>query len=198
MRPKVLLFLGVAVWVTVFTLAATAKDDDKRDGSEGNDEARIEQGFAIAPVHLNLRGKNRALVGLGSYLVNAVGGCVDCHTNPTYAHGGDPFLGQPKQVNTAHYLAGGAQFGPFTSRNITPGRGLPETFSEFFQIIRTGTDFDHLHPQFGPLLQVMPWPVYQSMNRGDIRAIYEYLRSIPPALPCTTVGPTAPDPTCRP
>jgi hypothetical protein len=197
MRPKVLLFLGVAAWITTLTLAAAPKDDDERDGDR-RDESRIEQGFAIAPVHLDLRGKNRALVGLGSYLVNAVGGCVDCHTNPTYAQGGNPFMGQTKQVDTTHYLAGGAQFGPFTSRNITPGNGLPETFTEFFQIIKHGTDFDHLHPQFGPLLQVMPWPVFQNMNDRDIRAIYEYLRSIPPAVACTTVGPTAPDPTCRP
>ena len=56
----------------------------------------------IAPVPLNLRGKNPALVGLGSYLVNAVGGCNDCHTNPPYATGGDPHLGQPKVVNATH------------------------------------------------------------------------------------------------
>ena len=61
----------------------------------------------------------------------------------------------------------------------------------------TGFDFDHLHPQFGPLLQVMPWPVYQSMTTSDIKAIYTYLQSIPPALPCVVVGPNAPDPTCR-
>ena len=36
------------------------------------DESIVKQGLAIAPVDLNLRGKNRALVGLGSYLVNAV------------------------------------------------------------------------------------------------------------------------------
>jgi len=41
-------------------------------------DSRIEQGFEIAPVPLNLEGKNRALVGLGSYLVN-FGGCNDCH-----------------------------------------------------------------------------------------------------------------------
>ena len=36
----------------------------------------------IAPVPLSLAGLNRDLVGLGSYLVNAIGGCQDCHTNP--------------------------------------------------------------------------------------------------------------------
>src|SRR4051794_4815650 len=40
-------------------------------------EARI--GLSIAPVSLDLRGKNHELVGLGSYIVNAQGGCNDCH-----------------------------------------------------------------------------------------------------------------------
>src|SRR5262245_31668770 len=67
--------------------------------------ARVRIGLEIAPVALDLRGKNRALVGLGSYLVNATGGCNDCHTSPPYAAGGDPFLGQPEVVNVARYLA---------------------------------------------------------------------------------------------
>ena len=37
----------------------------------GGDEAKIKTGFAIAPVPLDLSGKNPALVGLGSYIVNA-------------------------------------------------------------------------------------------------------------------------------
>jgi hypothetical protein len=201
MRAKLLLFAAAGVWISAVTLTGAANTDDRRnDERSDNDASRIEQGFDIAPVHLDLNGKNRALVGLGSYFVNAVGGCVDCHTNPTYAHGGDPFRGQPKQINVTHYLAGGAAFGPFVSRNLTPENGLPEghTFSEFKQIMRHGTDFEHAHPQFGPLLQVMPWPVYQSMTDHDLRAIYEYLRAVPPALPCAAVGPTVADPTCRP
>jgi hypothetical protein len=38
-----------------------------------DDESRIQCGFEITPVPLNLEGKNRALVGLGSYIVNAQG-----------------------------------------------------------------------------------------------------------------------------
>ena len=76
---------------------------------------------------LNLAGLDRDLVGLGSYLVNAAGGCNDCHTNPPFAPGGDPFAGQPKRINVARYLAGGTPFGNgIVSRNITPDRkGLP-------------------------------------------------------------------------
>jgi hypothetical protein len=49
--------------------------------------------------------------------------------------------------------------------------------------MRTGIDYDHAHPQMGPLLQVMPWPTYQNMTDRELRAMYEYLRAIPPATP---------------
>jgi hypothetical protein len=80
---------------------------------------------------------------------------------------------------------------------LTPDKtGRPEgghTFSEFVQIIRNGTDFDHIHPTCagapngtclpapfdGSLLQIMPWPIYKNMSYRDLRAIYEYLSSIP-------------------
>jgi hypothetical protein len=154
--------------------------------------ARIIRGYQIAPVTLNLRGKDLALVGLGSYIVNGVGGCNDCHTSPPYADGGDPFLGQAKQVNAARYLAGGTPFGPPgdpntpVSRNLTPrANGLPAnlTWPQFLETLRTGRDLKN-RPPHAPseemdLLQVMPWPVYQDMTDRDIRAIYEYLRAIP-------------------
>ncbi|MCC6858927.1 MAG: hypothetical protein IT158_10205 [Bryobacterales bacterium] len=149
-------------------------------------DSRVMRGFAITPVPLNLTGKNRALVGLGSYLVNAAGGCNDCHTNPPYAEGGNPHLGQPKQVNTAGYLAGGVAFGPFISRNLTPDQnGLPAglTLDQFVHVMRTGEDIDKDPPQVPSpdkdLLQVMPWPVYQDLTDQDLKAIYEYLRAIP-------------------
>jgi len=160
---------------------------------------------------------NRALVGLGSYIVNGQGDCNGCHNaGPAteFLPGGNPFFGQPEKINPATDLDGGRDFGSFAapnsplhiiSRNLTPDRiGLPEggnTFAEFVQIIRTGKDFDHLHPTCtgtpnsgcvpfpfnGDLLQIMPWPVYKNMTDHDLRAIYEYLS----AIPCIT-GPPAP------
>lgn len=165
------------------------------DDQGGSDEARIQRGLEIAPVQLKLTRNNRDRVGLGSYLVNAAGGCNDCHTNPPYAAGHDPFLGEPKQVNAAAYLGGGTFFGPFfVSRNLTPDKtGRPEggaSFREFKAIMRTGVDPDQAHPQFGPFLQVMPWPVYQSLTDNDLRAIYAYLR----AIPCVEGDPGLPNP----
>jgi hypothetical protein len=170
--------------------AAMAADLFRRQPNLGAAEiARIVRGFRIAPVRLNMAGKDPLFVGLGSYLVNASGGCNDCHTNPPYAAGGDPFQGQPKRVNAANYLAGGMAFGPFTSRNLTPegDAGLPAglTYAQFVEAMRAGVDHEQLHPEISPLLQVMPWPVYQDLTDRDLRAIYEYLRAIPHAEPGT-------------
>jgi hypothetical protein len=163
------------------------------DDEEGGRESRIREGFANAPLPLNLKGKNRGLVGLGSYLVNVAGDCNGCHTsdqaNP-FLPGGNPFLGQVEKIDPAKYLVGGSVFipahGPFpaiVSRNLRPeANGLPEghTYAEFLLILRTGIDLDKAHPQYGPLLQVMPWPSFRNMTDEDIRAIYEYLSALPP------------------
>jgi hypothetical protein len=171
----------------ILTVALSGITWGQGGGPPRGEAERVNRGFAIAPVPLNLAGRDVILVGLGSYIVNGPGGCNGCHTNPSYAEGGDPFLGQPEQINTANYLAGGQEFGPFTSRNITPDpeTGLPagHTFEEFVEEMRTGRDHKNLHPEFGPLLQVMPWPEYGKMTDRDIRAVYEYLSAIPHAEP---------------
>jgi hypothetical protein len=140
--------------------------------------------------------KDSDAVYLGSYIVNAVGGCNDCHTNPSYAPNGDPYKGQPKAFNATKYLGGGATFGPFTSRNITPdatGKPAGLSYAEFVQVIRHGTDFDNVHGAGVPL-QVMPWPVYQSMTDRDLNAIYAYLSAIPCLEGDPGVHPSAPPP----
>lgn len=157
-------------------------------GQESASEAsKIQIGYAIAPVPLDLKGKNPSLVGLGSYVVNAQSDCAGCHSFPQYAEGGNPHLGQPEVTNQATYLSGGADFfGPFVPRNITPdAQGLPArlTLEEFLLVLDTGADLKG-RPPFVPspendLLQVMPWPVFGKMTDREKRAIYEYLRAIP-------------------
>lgn len=172
-------------------------------------DSRIQIGLAAAPVPLNMAGKNVALVGLGSYYVNVAGDCDGCHSagpQTEFAHGGNPYFNQPEQINPATYLGGGRDFGPLIpgsahiiSRNLTPdASGLPEggdTFDQFVQIIRTGVDMDHLHPTCAPgtppnascipapfdgdLLQIMPWPNLRKLSDHDLRAIYEYLSTVP-------------------
>jgi hypothetical protein len=181
--------LSAVACALLFTASPTRVAGDQ---DEQGRESRIRQGFAHAPLPLNLNGKNRGLVGLGSYFVNVAGDCNGCHTsdqaNP-YLPNGNPFLGQPEKIDPAKYLVGGTEFipahGPFpaiVSRNLRPeANGLPEghTYAEFLQIIRTGIDLDQAHPQYGPLLQVMPWPSFRNMTDEDIRAIYEYLSALP-------------------
>lgn len=127
-------------------------------------QLKILKGFQIAPVPLNMVGKDASLVGYGSYLVNAIGDCNGCHSagpQTEFVSGGTPFFGQhPTVINPATYLGGGRDFGAFpnptgpfphiVSRNLTPDNtGLPEgghTLQEFIQIMRTGIDMDHVHP----------------------------------------------------
>ena len=224
-HPRCLKTAGVITAFAAIILAGMingSKPVGARNEDDQSEESRIQRGFEIAPVHLNLEGKNRALVGLGSYIVNAQIPCNDCHsagppTQFVVPHGNPFFLSPPfsgtKEINTQTYLAGGRDFGPFGpvggpvpqlrhlySRNLTPDNTkLPaggHTFEEFVQIMRKGTDFDHVHPNCGApgapespnctpppfngeLLQVMPWPVFQDMTDHDLRAIYEYLSAVP-------------------
>ncbi|SRR5258706_12023204 len=175
MRVRALILPFALVGIAL-TFAAASQE---QRASADPDAERIAIGYKIAPVHLNLHNRDRALVGLGSYIINAQAACNDCHTSPPYAVGGNPFQGQPKHFNADRYLAGGTAFGPFISDNLTPdANGLPAglTLVEFKTLMRTGHAPDL---PAGQILHVMPWPVFQSMTDRDLRALYEYLRSIP-------------------
>jgi hypothetical protein len=151
-------FAAIVLAGTLFTSPRVHAGDDDRSS---RDEERIERWLHMAPVHLTYAKHNRTLVGLGSYIVNAVSECNGCHSaGPAteFSGGRNPFFGQPEQVNPATYLAGGRNFGAISappspeivSRNLTPDKsGLPEggaTFAEFYESIRHGIDHDHVHP----------------------------------------------------
>ncbi|AXC13121.1 CytoChrome c, class I [Acidisarcina polymorpha] len=197
--------IGVAVVATATIYNSHRVQANDR---QTNEDAQIRRGYEIAPVPLNLKGKNWRAVGLGSYLVNAVGSCNDCHSasvETQFLPGGNPYFNQPTKINPATYLGGGRDFGKLEgpdspdiiSRNLTPDKsGLPEgghTFEQFLTIMRTGKDYDHLHPNCsstittncltppfdGSLLQIMPWPTYHEMTDHDLHAIYDYLSAVP-------------------
>src|SRR5512136_1374727 len=93
--------LGVAL---VFAGAVIKPSIAENPGAKDRDNSvipgsQVKQGFEIAPVHLNLQHKNRALVGLGSYIVNAQAGCNDCHTCPSYLPGHSPYTGGDGRIN---------------------------------------------------------------------------------------------------
>jgi hypothetical protein len=89
----------------VFMLSGISYAEDNDDTISSS---QVQQGFAISPVpedKLNFTGKRKAAVGLGSYLVNAVGDCSSCHSFPKFLgkgnmagnnpSAGDPFEGTP-------------------------------------------------------------------------------------------------------
>ena len=191
-------YLSTAVFACVVIFFAVGLSSQTPSHAQiAGDESRVKQGLAIAPVTLNLQGKNRALVGMGSYLVNAVSECNDCHTRPNFELNHNPFKGQPERINMQNYLTGGNQFGPFTSANLTPdanGRPAGLSLNDFVHLLRTGETDDH--PALGPLLQVMPWPTFRKMTDRDLEAIYEFLRAIPSRPNNPNPGPCCPaDPT---
>lgn len=189
MITALLAWVGLALAVAFALLPPHVANAEPAELSP-QEKYEIKRGHHMAPVPLDLQGKNYNLVGLGSYIVNAQAGCNDCHTNPPYTPGHDPHLGQPARINKEHYLAGGTHFGPFVSRNITPDEnGLPAglALNQFFWAMRGGKDNSHAPPHVPSnskdLLQVMPWPTYHWMTNRDLNAIYEYLRAIPHAEP---------------
>jgi hypothetical protein len=137
-----------------------------------------------------------------------------------YGSSHNPYLRPPlnhnPKVQAQYYLGGGQNFGPagpgvssgvyfagpgngplLITRNLTPDHtGLPEgghTLEQFMNIIRTGHDYDHLHPNCGgsvttncvdapvngDVLQVMPWPDFSSMTDYQLTAVWTYLSAIP-------------------
>ncbi len=124
---------------------------------------RAERGLAISPVATNLASADPELIGEGSYLVNAVGSCNDCHVGPQ-----------------GQFLAGGTAFGPVSARNLTSDAttGLHLTQAQFLTSMRTGQDFSVPDAGTGSLI-VMPWQHMRWLTQRDLTAIYSYLRAIP-------------------
>jgi mono/diheme cytochrome c family protein len=95
-----------------------------------------------------------------------VGDCVACHT----ARGGQPFAGG---------LALRTPFGPIMTANITPddATGIGSwSKDDFARAMHEGRrpGGTYLYPAF-------PYPYYTKVSRGDVDAIYAYLRTLPPA-----------------
>jgi hypothetical protein len=152
----------------------------------------------------------------GEYLVSILG-CHDCHSPKVYT-GADPapdgsrlLSGHPADVATpplpagvpdpegwvaltnAHFTAWAGPWGVSYATNLTPdASGLGNwTEEQFIQTIRTGR-----HLGVGrPLLPPMPWQDFAHMTDDDLRAVFAYLRSLPPvanAVP-PPLPPAAPD-----
>lgn len=127
--------------------------------------ARAKAGLDASPVPLDITGLSSAAVeklGYGSYLVNAIGACNDCHASPS-----NPFAGGRV------FDLGGGNF--VHARNITPG-GPALTEADFVSALQNGTDPE----KKTEALLVMPWLYYRWMTVSDLKAMYAYLQAIPP------------------
>lgn len=108
----------------------------------------------------------------GRYLANSVALCADCHT---------PRTGLLSTPDTDRLFAGQtdppAGF-PANPANLTPdsATGIGKwSEDEFVRTIETG-----VNPRGDSLHAFMPWRQYRRMADDDLRAIYRYLRTLPP------------------
>jgi len=131
--------------------------------------------FAIAPeplrrpaLHTTPRG---ATLARGEYLANDVASCVSCHTNRASngALVGAPFGGGQRMDVAADATK------VFVTPNLTPdaatspvGAWPEDTFVARFKAgeLIPGTP--------------MPWGAFARLTEEDVRAVYRYLRSLPP------------------
>jgi cytochrome c553 len=138
------------------------------------------------------------LVARGKYLVQ-LGGCTDCHTRKAMTERGPVddkammFAGHPEGLilpppeqqagpwgaATAGMTAWTGPWGVSYAANLTPDRdtGMGSwTEAMFLQAMRTGK-----HMGDGrPILPPMPWQPLAEAHEDDLKAIYAYLRSLPP------------------
>jgi mono/diheme cytochrome c family protein len=104
----------------------------------------------------------------GAFLVNAAG-CADCHTPHKR---GQPMPGL--DFSGGRVLEG--PWGRVASANLTPDpSGIPYFGEDMFvQALRTG------YVGARRLSQIMPWATFRNMTDEDLRAIYAYLKTLPP------------------
>jgi mono/diheme cytochrome c family protein len=159
--------------------------------------AACEEQAAATPA--NPAAQQAQKVARGQYLVT-IGGCNDCHTplkmgpkgpEPDMArmlsgHPANFVMPAPPKNGSAWMWSGAATntafagpWGVSYARNLTPDRvsglGIWDE-AMFIKTIRTGRHMGVSRP----LLPPMPWFNYAKASDEDLKAIYAYLRSIPP------------------
>jgi len=141
----------------------------------------------------------------GKYLVT-VGGCNDCHTPKVMSPEGIPMedttrvlSGQPHDapyptwspqdmqqrnalaLSSSSFTAWAGPWGVSFTANLTPDKetGLGEWTEEaFIQALRTGKHQGQ--PDGRDILPPMPWFNFRQMSDSDLKAVWAYLRSLPP------------------
>lgn len=113
-----------------------------------------------------------ATVERGEYLANGLAACVGCHTPRSTVSGA--YLGPPFSGGTPEPVAGDPTR-ILTAPNLTPdsatGRIAAWTEDAFVARFRAGRLLRESY---------MPWEFFARMTDDDLRAIYRYLRTLPP------------------
>ncbi len=158
---------------------------------------------ASAPAHAQQPSGNAA-VERGRYLVR-ITGCHDCHSPKVEGMTPDlsrslsgrpsttPLPTPPKgEIHASLDLT--AWTGPWgysVASNLTPdaatGLGTRYTEAAFISTMRSGKK-----PNGTPIMPPMPSEVYQNMTDEDLKAIFAYLRTIPPIRNAVFAGLTPP------
>jgi hypothetical protein len=86
-----------------------------------------------------------------------------------------PWLWQGAATNTAFAGPWGVSYTFNLTPDVNTGLGI-WTEEMFLKAIRTGKHFG----QSRPIQPPMPWPAYRNLTDADLKAIYAYLRTIPP------------------
>lgn len=104
----------------------------------------------------------------GKYLANSVANCAGCHTKrtPTGGFEGVPFAGGNPMEE------GGESFTPPNLTTDSSSRIFKWTEANFMTRFRLGKVHKNSH---------MPWNSYARMSDMEIKAIFKYLKSLPPA-----------------
>jgi cytochrome c553 len=129
----------------------------------------------------------------GRYLVS-IAGCHDCHSpkadammtpDPARLLSGRPATTQPPSQSpneiraSLDFTAFAGPWGNSYAANLTPdpetGIGARYDQAAFIKTIRTGKK-----PEGEALAPPMPWPVYAKMTDEDLKAVFAYLKTLPP------------------
>ncbi len=157
------------------------------------DPSFVLRGLAINPlveVHTStLDPTTLALFGRGSYIVNAIAACSDCHTNApaadaiapaAYLSGGQIYdmnlIGVPafvqKQLGYARTVSTnltGATHGFFNAANVD--------FGTFETLMTQGIHAEDPRPERS-LAFPMPWTYFRKMTLPDLQAVYTYMNQV--------------------
>lgn len=146
---------------------------------------------------------NADAVSRGAYLVNSFG-CADCHTSMKMGpKGPEPdqsrvLSGHPEQLklspppkadeswawfgsatNTAYAGPWGISYAANITSDKETGLGAWKE-DDFVKAIKTGK-----HAGVGrPIMPPMPWLAMSHMTEDDLRAIFQYLQTVPPVRNC--------------